>query len=155
MNCRFSSSSVDWRIGSVGLRKMIAPFLVQLHELVELRLKIIHGFGGVPFSSCRNQISHRPAVRRDRALAAVSLVVADRIFRAFPCPRQSTSSSTGFCCKFLFDERLEFERRRLQQRQRLLQLRRQHQRLRQPLATVADPECHLRSSLTQIPAEHK
>jgi hypothetical protein len=38
--------------------------------------------------------------------------------------------------KFLLDERLEFERRRLQQGQRLLELRRQHQRLRQALLRV-------------------
>ena len=35
--------------------------------------------------------------------------------------------------QFLFDQRLEFQRGRLQKRQRLLELRRQHQRLRQPL----------------------
>ena len=39
----------------------------------------------------------------------------------------------GVLLQFRLDERLEFERRRLQQRQRLLELRRQHQRLRQSL----------------------
>ena len=39
----------------------------------------------------------------------------------------------GILLQFLLDQRLQFERGRLQQRQRLLQLRRQHQRLRQPL----------------------
>jgi hypothetical protein len=39
----------------------------------------------------------------------------------------------GILLEFLLDERLEFERGGLQQRQRLLELRRQHQRLRQSL----------------------
>ena len=42
MNCRFSSSSVDVADRGVGLGKMVAPFLVQLHQLLELRLEIVH-----------------------------------------------------------------------------------------------------------------
>ncbi len=42
------------------------------------------------------------------------------------CSAAGTSSSTGFCGEFLFNQGLQLEHRRLQQCQRLLELRRQH-----------------------------
>ena len=49
MNCRFSSSSAEAGSG-VRLGKMIPPFLVQLDEPFELRLKSSTGFVGLLFS---------------------------------------------------------------------------------------------------------
>ena len=114
--------------GNVGLRKMIAPFLVQLHEFVEFRLKIVHGCFRTFF---RHGIKHH-LFRRFGGTGRFGhfIGIAFRLVAQVDFFRRHFFQH-GILLQFLFDERLEFEGGCLQQRQRLLELRRQHQRLRQ------------------------
>ena len=49
MNWRFSSSSAEARDRQIGLGKMVAPFLVELHQALKLRLEVIHRLGAALF----------------------------------------------------------------------------------------------------------
>ena len=62
--------------------------------------------------------------------ASVSLRVGGRLVGQLGFRRRDFFQH-GILLQFLLDQRLQFQRRRLEQRQRLLELRRQHQRLRQ------------------------
>ena len=107
---------------------MVAPFLVQLHELVEFRLKIVHG----RFSTFFRHGIQRHIFRRSGGVGGFGhfIGIAFRLVAQVDFLRRHFFQHR-ILLQFLFDERLEFEGRRLQQRQRLLELRREHQRLRQ------------------------
>ena len=131
MNCRFSSSSVESADRRVGLRKMVAPFLIQLHQLVKFRLKIIHRRIAASFPWRRVKIRSSGGSARS-ATSGASLSSASDVLGS------STSGAVnlfqhGVLLQLLLHQRLKFQRGRLQQGQRLLELRRQHQRLRQSL----------------------
>ncbi len=91
---------------------MVAPFLVQLHQLVELRLKIVRGRFDTLF---RGRLERR--LFRRVILCRCRLVVLQFGFRC------GDFLEHGILLQFMLDHRLEFKRRRLEQCQRMLQLR--------------------------------
>jgi hypothetical protein len=117
MNSRFSSSSAEERPGRC-LGKMVAPFLVQLHELVKFRLKVVRRVVRLRLFQI-SRSAGGSASSAGSGVAASSLVsptsstgfFAQLNFRAFDF------FEDGILLELLFDERLEFERGRLQQRQ--------------------------------------
>src|SRR5665213_3513695 len=115
MNCRFSSSSAVER----------------MDEFFKFRLKIVHGVagiflrGGVKFHVLRR-------LGKIRHFGRVTLVVLGGFFALIQVVFRHFFEN-GVLLKFGRDERLKLERRRLKQGERLLKLRRKHQRLRQPL----------------------
>ena len=104
---------------------MIAPFLVQLHEFFEFRLKIVRGRFRTFFRAGIKRRIFRGFRGFGHFIGIVLRFVVQIGFRL------GHFLEHGILLQLLFDERLEFEGRRLEQRQRLLELRRQHQRLRQ------------------------
>ena len=114
----------------VGLGKMIAPFLVELHQALKLRLKVIHRLAGALLGGgikvqIRGRFGRISRVGRLLGLATVFLLLIRF--------RRGRFFQHRILLQLLFDQRFEFQRGRLQEGQRLLQLRRQHQRLRQTL----------------------
>ena len=96
MNCRFSSSSADCCIGMFVCGKMIAPFLVQLGQLFEFRLKIIHRSVGLLLGG-RVKGDVGRAVRRGRRLPGRN-PPRYRFRSDKSVSGSAVSSSTGFCC---------------------------------------------------------
>ena len=115
----------------VRLGKIVAPFLVELHELVEFLLKFVRrrGLGFLKIRLAGHFIGAFGGVELGGGVAVVADLF-DRFFRQFHI-RALDFFEDGILLEFLFDERLEFEHRCLQQRQRLLELRREHHGLRQ------------------------
>ena len=113
--------------GKVGLGKMIAPFLVELGQFLELGLEIIDWLGAGLFrGGVKTGILGR--------LGGVSLV-RSAIFFGGDLPFLVHFGDFGFfqdgiLLEFLLDERFEFEGGGLEQCEGLLQLRRQHLRQR-------------------------
>ncbi len=108
---------------------MIAPFLVQLHKPVKLRLKLIHGRGRLVRLGFKTEIG-----RRLRWISRLGRLVGFAFplfveFRVGP----GNLFEHGILLQFLLDECLQFERRRLKQCEGLLELGSQHQRLCQAL----------------------
>ncbi len=116
----------------VGLRKMVPPLLVRLHQPLELHLKIVHRrvarlFRGRIELHVRRRLRQVRRLGRGIVLAAVLDTVVQLHFGGGDFLQQRILR------QLLFHQRLQFQRRRLQQGQRLLQLRRQHLRQRHPL----------------------
>ena len=104
---------------------MVAPVLVHLRELIELGLKIIHRFlavllgGGVELHVVRRFAGVGGDDRLGlRAAFGLGLLLLEFTGGGFFEQR--------VLLHLLLDERLQFQRRRLEQRQRLLELRSQH-----------------------------
>ena len=115
--------------GDVCLGKMVAPFLVQLHELFKFSLEIVRRRVGIFFrigigAIIRRILSAFGGVGR-RGRVARFAHVFHRFVRQFQFRRRDFLEDRVLL-KLLFDESFEFKGRRLQQRQRLLELRRKH-----------------------------
>ena len=107
---------------------MIAPFLVQLGQTVKFSLEIIHRRirlflgAGIKCQICRRFSGISRFCGGSRAVAALAFLHVRLLdFRFF---------QDRILLQFLFYQCLELQRGRLEQRQRLLELRCQHQRLR-------------------------
>ena len=128
MNCRFSSSSADWRIGRLVCEKCRAipgPTAPACRIPPENHRPARLARSGVfKVESAGGSAGRRSAVRVSSSSGAVCPAV--------PLPAVDFFEH-GILLEFLLDQRLEFQRRCLKQRQRLLHLRCEHQRLRQAL----------------------
>ena len=109
----------------IRLRKVIAPFLVELRQALELRLKIVHRRVAVLF--CGRIKGH--VRRRFRRVGHGSRFL---VFATFLLLKRHLGRRRflqhGILLQLLLHHRLQFQRGRLQQRQRLLQLRSEHLR---------------------------
>ena len=116
--------------GQVRLRKMIAPFLIQLRQALELRLKIIHGFvrrllgRGIKIHVGRR---FRGIEQLDGRVALAALLFVLRQFIRGHFLEQRILR------QLLFDHRRQLERGHLQHRERLQHLRCEYLMLSQPL----------------------
>ena len=115
----------------IGLGKVVAPFLVELHQALELRLEVVHRLAGALFGGgvkvqIRGRFGRVSRFGGGCLASCPSFVLQLRL-------RRGGLLQHRVLLQFLFDQGLEFQRGRLQEGERLLQLRCQHQRLRQAL----------------------
>src|SRR6185437_15962727 len=122
--------STNW---SVRLRKMIPPLLIELNEFFEFSLEIVNrGVRIFRFFSRRVKIQVGRGFRGVGRGFGRSLAIGTDALLQVGFGRGSFLED-GVLLQFLLNQRFEFEGGSLKQRERLLELGRQYQRLRQPL----------------------
>src|SRR6185312_4223830 len=109
---------------------MIAPFLVELDEFIELRLEIIRGRSLIDLGLFRGGVEINVSWRLGKIYHfGGSLSIGVRALLEIGI-RGGGFLENRVLLQFLFDEGFKFQRGSLKQRKGLLELGSQHQRLR-------------------------